>query len=183
MALANTLILIVNDRINLFIEKLATTEEQKIRMFSIWQTSKVKSEEIRDIQNDKIMTAFATKYVSYKKPSCIHRLITGKNKGSMCGKSISKKSKTGSFCLSHIKNEIIQDISEDSETINTTKIMERANIVLFKTLGGYLIDPVTKLAFNSDKIVIGKDVKGKIIPLDFLDIDFCTKQMIDYKSV
>lgn len=82
-------------------------------------------------------------------------------------------------------NETITRPKEDHSIPSSKKkisnLIEKAGIIAIKTLSGYMIDPATKLAFDSDKLVIGKEVKGKIQPLTEDDINFCEKQMIRMK--
>ena len=57
-------------------------------------------------------------------------------------------------------------------------LVEKAGIIAIKTLSGHMVDPTTKLVFDSKRLVIGKEVNGKVEPLTTDDIDFCEKQMI-----
>lgn len=60
----------------------------------------------------------------------------------------------------------------------TKNLIEKAGIIAVKTLSGYMVDPTTKLVFDENRLVIGKEIKGKIERLTADDISFCEKQMI-----
>jgi hypothetical protein len=87
------------------------------------------------------------------------------------------------------KNNVVNDgkkiypsIVDKSSSIKTKNLIEKAGIIAVKTLSGYMVDSTTKLAFDKDRLVIGKEVKGKIEPLTADDISFCEKQMIQIQS-
>jgi hypothetical protein len=60
----------------------------------------------------------------------------------------------------------------------TKNLIEKAGIIAVKTLSGYMVDPTTKLVFDENRLVIGKEIKGRIERLTADDISFCEKQMI-----
>jgi hypothetical protein len=138
-----------------------------------------------------------------EKPTCIHILLNGINIGNLCGKNVTKKSKTNKYCLSHFKFEVVED---DVEEIRTIAIMKKETIInqnssssssksttlkisgvkneaigikVIKINDDNYIDPITKLIFNLDKKVIGKLIEKKIEKLNKDDIDFCEKQKIE----
>lgn len=72
------------------------------------------------------------------------------------------------------------DLSMTNKSIEpkTKNLIEKAGIIAVETLSGYMVDPTTKLAFDKNRLVIGKEIKGKIERLTADDISFCEKQMI-----
>jgi len=144
---------IIQQHILAFIDKLAENEHQKEQMIAIW--------------NDK---------PPKMKLLCTHILTSGKNIGKKCDKKISSKSTTYKYCTSHIKYEHIKSsITKEKKVV---EIMERASIILFKTIGDRLVDPNTQLVFDKKKLVIGKQRKGIMVPLGPDDLDFCLKQKL-----
>ena len=77
-----------------------------------------------------------------------------------------------SSSLNAIKNPV------PTVTKQGNNLVEKAGIIAIKTLSGHMVDPTTKLVFDSKRLVIGKEVNGKVEPLTTDDIDFCEKQMI-----
>jgi hypothetical protein len=94
--------------------------------------------------------------------------------------TIGKSKDTNNIVNDEKKND--PPIVDKASSIKTKNLIEKAGIIAVKTLSGYMVDPTTKLAFDKNRLVIGKEVKGKIEPLTTDDISFCEKQMIEIRS-
>lgn len=130
MSLIQTqLVALVDMRINAFIQNLSAGDTKlKAKMLKIWRDREVKR--------------------------CGHRLISGKNIGQNCHKVATSSSPSG-YCLAHIKYETIEEASSSIGVSENTSSngeiiqgVDRAKIILIKTLQGHLIDPNTMLVFD-----------------------------------
>jgi hypothetical protein len=156
MALANNLLSIVNDRIKLFVDNLAENEEQKTQMLSMWF-----GEESTHLQL-----------------TCRHV----KSGGGLCDKKVSDKSISRKYCFDHLFKEIpIKDIPPITGDKKTVNLLQRIKLNVIETISGYLVHPDTNLVFDADKLVVGKEVNGVVIPLEAEDLNFCSKQKIKTK--
>ena len=103
-------------------------------------------------------------------PKCIHILTRGPNNGLECGKKISNKSQTGTYCIVHLNQENRVKISKKE-----IKDSKKSKIVRDPNFGTY-INIETNLVFKSrnEKIVIGRqDDIGDIHRLNEEDVENC----------
>lgn len=162
MSLTDNIIMLVNEKVKIFINTLTDNKDKQNKMLKMW------TEDIIPVSNlDNEINLI----------QCEHILLSGTNIGRKCGKKVSSKSKAMNRCITHLIPEI--NSLQAIEKTNITKLMDRVKIILFKNISGHLIDPNTRLVFDVNKLVIGKENNGKIIPLTVNDLDFCQKQRIE----
>lgn len=185
MPLSKSLLQLVEQRILTLIDALATDNQEKEQMIRIWKGEPI------------------------VKSKCMHVLTSGSRSGQTCDKKVSNKTLTGHYCNAHRSDEICNFISKhginagkrccglvsnkskkycenhlekhilDPPKNTALAALCKAKIILFKTISGHLVDPNTQLVFDSQKLVIGKEIKGIMCPLTAEDFDFCKRQKID----
>ena len=167
--MASDLLGIIDRHVEAFVERLAETEEQKIKMLEIWRGGR--------------RPGLSASPAEQKTP-CRHKMLSGKNIGRTCGRPASAKSIAGAYCSAHLKHEVVPAKAKaprdlDPQLVKT--VMDRARIILFRTIGGHLVDPNTQLIFDAKRLVVGKEVFGKVCALTPADLDFCARQLIEVK--
>lgn len=151
MSLQEQIQSLLDARIKSFVHALSPDPKLRSKMLALWKSS------------SENMIAF-----------CPHVMRSGPRVGRLCGKVAAKNSPLG-YCRDHF----VSADTPDSKPINATaQTLDRVEITLQKMLGPALVDPQTKLAFNKQKLAIGKEVNGEIVPLTAEDIEFCAFQKI-----
>lgn len=120
--------------------------------------------------------------------SCCYILKRGANTGKSCGKNVTKKSKTGSYCLLHYKKEESKSTREDEgekpSPVKDKKENQKSkiNYKILKDKYGNYVHSESGLVFRAlDKVVYGKITDdGTVLPLTKLDIEECKKYKFHY---
>lgn len=114
---------------------------------------------------------------------CVYRLKKGEKLGQECKRNVSSKSPSKQFCSKHLKEEEKDDkeVKKKKGKKNEKKEKKQLKVTKYKDpkskdLKGmcYFEDKDVDVKFvydSTQKKVIGKDVKGKLIDLDDDDID------------
>ncbi len=176
----HTLNEVIEDHITRFISLLTKDLTRRRRMLEIWRGG---------------VGGESTPVVN--QISCRHRMRSGPNIGTPCGKKASPKSTTRAYCTQHLKFEtttamvaakkaqakkaLEEVVSTVPASAKLNSALSRAQVILFKTLRGRLVDPTTQLIFDSKRMAVGKEVNGEFQPLRPADVDFCARQGIACK--
>jgi hypothetical protein len=112
----------------------------------------------------------------------MHVLISGPNVGRHCSKKISPLSRSGKYCATHTEAKEGQHSKPAPEVSKTSSVIDRAGMLAIKTMAGYLVNPQTRLVFDREHMAIGKEVEGRVVPLDRDDIAFCQQQLIPHSN-
>jgi len=122
-----------------------------------------------------------------KPEGCVHILTRGPNEGGECGKKISNKSQTSTYCSVHLNQEnkvkpVKKDVKKSSKTESKEDNTVQIKIRLDSDYGRY-VQSGTGLVFKSaqEKIVIGvQDEHGDLLKLSQKDIDNCKRYRFVY---
>ena len=179
MALVPDVLDLLRRQVRRFAELLADDIEQQAGIRLLWREVSTGVKRPKEA-----IPATATLVPAAKiQATCAHILGAGPNVGSLCGKRVSPLSRTGRYCATHAA---AKEKPEDPLQTKlpyakpTSAVVEKASLVALAKIAGYLVNPTTRLAFDSVKMAVGKEVGGKIVPLGPEDVDFCQKQQIPF---
>ncbi len=154
-----------------------------IELVSLWNET-YQDCQLRQKEESSVLPDISSLSVS---SSCSYIMTRGKNKGTNCDCQVSDKSKSGKYCLKHLKEDEPKSARKKRTIIREpreTDEEDEAVIEIRQNQYGHYVLQDTSLVLNKDRMVIGREASdGSILPLTEEDVKFCKKNFLKYVSV